>query len=128
MTDRPYRILVTGSRDWDDEDAIEKVLHNAFIAAGSRMDTVLVHGGARGADMTAAYLWERQGLRAEAHRARWDDLGLSAGPARNREMVLSGVDVCYAFIRNQSTGATGCVEIARSFGVPTYVFEYEHLH
>jgi hypothetical protein len=121
----PVRILVTGSRDWDDEEAIEKVLHNAFITAGTRMDTVLVHGGARGADTIAARLWARQGLPTEEHPADWDRYGTSAGYLRNREMVLSGPLACFAFIRDASPGTSSCIELARQFGIPTYVFEYE---
>lgn len=124
MTD-PARILVTGSRDWDDEEAIEKVLHNAFVTAGSRTDTVLVHGGARGADAIAAALWSRQGLPTEEHRADWEAHGRGAGHIRNGHMVRLGADVCYAFIRNGSKGATGCARLARDAMIPTYVFEYE---
>jgi hypothetical protein len=126
MTDpTPYRILVTGSRNWDDEHAIEKVLHNAFITAGSRMDTVLVHGGARGADTIAAALWSRQGLPTDEFPAQWNLYGKTAGYLRNREMVLSGPSACFAFIRDNSPGTSSCIELARHFGIPTYVFEYE---
>ena len=121
---RPVRILVTGSRDWDDERTIEKVLRDAFTTAGSDERTTLVHGSAAGADTIADWIWTRQGLPSEPHPADWERFGRSAGHVRNREMVLSGVEVCFAFLKDNSTGTRNCIETARSLGVPTYVFDY----
>jgi hypothetical protein len=113
------RILITGSREWDDADRIRAVLayhRQAFPGA------ILVHGNARGADHIAARIWKSWGLPTEAHPvtdAEWER-SRGAGHARNRRMIEAGADVCLAFIRNNSPGTTRCVQWALEAGIPTY--------
>ena len=108
------RVLVTGSRDWADRQAIAAALRD-WQAPGA----VLVHGGARGADRIAAALWRSWGLRDEPHPADWHRHGRAAGPIRNQQMVAAGADVCLAFIRHASRGATHCAATAEHAGIPT---------
>lgn len=111
------RILVTGSRTWTDNAPIRAELDQwRHRLPGA----VLVHGNARGADRIAAAIWRRWDLPTEAHPAQWNRLGRGAGHARNRAMITLGADVCLAFIRDGSPGATGCAELAEAAGIPTY--------
>jgi hypothetical protein len=103
------RILVTGSRTWTDNTIIRDAL-TPFRTPGA----VLVHGNARGADRIAAGIWRTWGLPTEAHTADWDTHGRAAGMHRNRHMVALGADMCLAFIRDHSPGATHCAAIARA--------------
>jgi len=108
------RILVTGSRTWTDNAVIRAAL-TPLRAPG----VVLVHGHARGADRIAASIWRSWGLPTEAHPADWDTHGRAAGLLRNRHMVTLGADICLAFIRDQSPGATHCAATAEQAGIPT---------
>ena len=119
------RILVTGSRDWTDGEAIRVALILAWADAGypSLNRVTVVHGGARGADAIAEALARRQGFATECHPAAWDTRGRAAGVIRNSEMVNAGADVCLAFIRNRSRGATHCADLAEKAGIPTRRFE-----
>lgn len=111
------RILVTGSRTWDDPAPIRAALeHWRQQLPGA----VLVHGNARGADRIAADIWHSWGLTTEAHPADWDRFGRAAGPARNQAMVAAGAAVCLAFIRDASPGATGCAKLAEAASIRTY--------
>lgn len=110
------RVLVTGSRTWRDSGTIRWTLLGARLVFPT---AVLVHGDAVGADRMAADVWRSWGLPVEAHPARWNELGKSAGFVRNREMVALGADACYAFIHNGSRGATSMARLAEGAGIRT---------
>lgn len=124
------RVLITGSRTWDNAAFIHAELdHVAAEARRQQAALVVVHGGARGADAIAGnWVRERrtQGwpVTAEVHPADWDRHGKSAGHRRNELMVSLGADVCLAFIRDDSPGATGCARAAHAAGIRTVRVQY----
>lgn len=113
------RVLVTGSRTWEDADTIADALMRVYKERGP---FTLVSGACpRGADRIAEQIvedWGISGMDIERHPAEWDRLGKAAGFIRNAEMVHSGVDLCLAFIRNHSSGASHCAGVASRHGVP----------
>lgn len=118
MTD-PYRVLVTGSRDWNDELAIVGALQDIAAEHPADGELILVHGACpTGADAIANNWAVKYGCLIEAHPAAWWKYGRIAGPRRNTEMVEAGADVCLAFIRNGSRGATHCADTAERAGIP----------
>ena len=135
------RLIVTGSRRWDDAGRIEQVLkgirEQEYFA-----DAVLVHGNARGVDQAAAEAWERMGGTTCAMPARWSQCGRecppnhqrprnsgrycpTAGHRRNQRMVDGGADLCLAFSRDQSAGCADCVRRAQQAGIPVLFFDYD---
>lgn len=117
-----YVAIVTGSRDWTDQDAVWDALEDQF--AENRFSVryfYVVHGAARGADAMAQawvdYKADPQ-IVALPYPADWDNLGRRAGMARNKKMIDRGADVVLAFIRNNSPGASGCVRLAEKAGIP----------
>jgi hypothetical protein len=123
MTAAPYRILVTGSRDWPDHDVIYDALDAALNAAPKDRDTWLVVGDCpRGADRIA-YQWAVTAMvPIDVHLADWATHGKAAGPIRNGAMVRAGANLCLAFIQAGSRGATHTLELARRAGIPTRVW------
>jgi hypothetical protein len=126
MSDKPYRILVTGSRDWDDmltiRDAIAKVRTD-----DTDEPIVVVHGACpKGADAIAAYLVDKAypsfRMSAEAHPADWQAEPRRGGFIRNELMVNLGADVCLAFIKNGSKGASHTAGLAEKAGIETRRF------
>lgn len=119
------RILVTGSRDWGDADRVKTAISDAWVSLGRPPveRVTLVHGGARGADTIARGFARAIGMSVEEHPAAWDTRGRAAGPIRNSEMVNAGADVCLAFIRNGSRGASNCADLAERAGIRTVRFE-----
>jgi hypothetical protein len=108
------RLLITGSRTWNDWDTIRSAL-----AARYSPDTVLVTGACRqGADAIAEAVWRRFGGQVERH-PYWTQHGRAGGPMRNKHMVGLGADECLAFIRDGSAGASGCAAMAEAAGIPT---------
>ena len=110
------RILVTGSRDWSHRDVMADALRG--FSDGSPI--TIVHGGARGADQMAGEWARKHGLEEEVFPAQWNTHGKRAGFVRNAEMVATQPDVCVAFIKNQSKGATMTADLAEAAGIPTY--------
>lgn len=136
----PYRVLVTGSRDWPTPQTVFDAIRDARAEVGDRPITV-IHGACHtGADAAAAYLCRRQGpgfnLTEEKHPAKGhptEDFGPwpAAGPRRNAHMVSLGADLCLAFVMpctkpncrrpqpHGSHGTTNCADLAEAAGIPT---------
>jgi hypothetical protein len=116
---KPYRVLVTGSRNWEDQAAIWQALAEIVRQLPPDRDVVLVHGACpRGADEMAHQWMCRYGGTIEAHPANWVKHGKAAGFRRNAEMVVLGADVCLAFIKDGSRGASHTARLAEEAGIP----------
>lgn len=111
------RVLVCGSRDWEDEDEIADVL--ADLIAGAPV--TIVHGGARGADYIAGKIAEFYGYAVEVFPADWERYGKRAGFIRNVAMLDTRPDRVVAFQRNGSRGTQHTIDEARKRGIPVDV-------
>lgn len=118
------RILITGSRDWDVPSVMAQALLSA-IPPRTALSTVVVHGGAKGADTLAGVMARVLSAQVEVHPADWTQHGKAAGPIRNKHMVSLGADLCLAFIKNDSRGATHCAELAEKAGIPVKYFRID---
>lgn len=115
------RILVTGSRDWLDFGMVESAIAGATSGTPTEA-VVIVHGACpTGADDMAVDVAISLGFGLEEHPADWTKYGRRAGPIRNAEMVVLGADLCIAFIKDGSPGATFTMELARNAGIPVEV-------
>ncbi|MGK5531560.1 hypothetical protein [Streptomyces sp. URMC 129] len=140
----PYRLLITGSRDWPTPatvharcDAHLRIAHAAgrglLVIHGMCMNR---HGDLIGADRHAdewARAARRAGLpvRVERHPAEQYGAWPRCGPDRNGVMVARGADACEAFISpctrprcprpglHGSHGASHCAGLAAQAGIPT---------
>ena len=85
------RVLVCGGRDFTDYGLLCKILEEIG-------PTVIIAGGARGAD-TLAKIWARSNsIDYEEYRAEWEKYDKAAGPIRNKKMLEEGnPDLVVAF-------------------------------
>lgn len=116
------RLLITGSRDWRDEQSIAAHLDLAWRQLGEPEHMTLISGACpTGADRIAESVAELRGWNIERHPADWAALGKRAGFLRNAEMVQSDADLCIAFIRDSSRGASMTIELAQKAGLTTWI-------
>ena len=108
-------VLVCGSRDWSDGNAIAERLD--MLGRG----TTIIHGAARGADRMAGKLAQAFGYVVEEYPADWRGKGRRAGILRNLEMLDAKPDLVLAFQRNGSTGTQHTIDEARKRGIPVEV-------
>lgn len=142
-----FRVIFTGSQEWDDETAPHRVLemyaHHAFDLG---LTLLAVHGKAhRGLD-SIIWRWvlkhQRIGwpVAQETHPTDWyvpctdrcrplsghrrvkngREWCPAAGQYRNEHMISAGARACEAFIRDYSHGASRTYELARKAGIPTH--------
>lgn len=125
------RVLVTGSRNWQEHEtvfgALDYIAAEAVVAGHTEI--VLVHGACpTGADAHADF-WGRHStmhgipIHVERHPADWEQYGKAAGPIRNADMVALGADVVLAFIQPDSRGTRNCVELAEKAGLKVAKFQ-----
>lgn len=112
-----YRLLITGSRNWDNWDVIREAL--SVVHAEHGTNVILVHGCARGADTMCAAVAQQYEWTIEEHPADWDKHGRAAGPIRNAQMVALGADLCIGFLGVASKGTRHCLAQAEKAGIPT---------
>lgn len=144
------RILITGSRDWRDLDAIKDALRAEYRKQPGPME--IVHGDAHGADRLAARAADE--LTDEEHYligirkypADWEaycspvcwqhrkkrrngtEYCPRQGHIRNERMVNLGADVCLAFPMARSKGTWGCMDLAEGAGIEVINLGAERTH
>ena len=78
-----------------------------------------------GVDQSFNVAGSELGIAVEPHLADGKGMGNVAGPARNREMVQAGADLCIALHRTLETGkgTRDCVRQALAAGIPVCLIE-----
>lgn len=114
------RIIVAGSRSFDDYELLKRTLD----ALTSRLtEVVVISGGARGADKLGERWAFERGHTYQVYHPDWDRLGKSAGPARNSEMVANA-DAAVFFHDGVSKGTADCMSKARLAGLKVKVIHF----
>ena len=116
-----YKVLVTGCRDWADED----IVFQSLTALENHHGQIRVVCGdcKTGADKMARDWAASKGYDRDIHvfRADWSR-GRRGGPERNQNMVdRGGAVVCLAFWDGKSRGTLDCLTRAVAAGIPVTV-------
>lgn len=91
------RILVCGSRTWEDRPTIERAMHLLHATQGISQ---VIEGGATGADSIAKSVALAMGIPVTTIHAQWAKYGKAAGPLRNQAMLQWNPDLVLAFHEN----------------------------
>lgn len=108
------RILVCGDRNWSDFNIIKRELSKYPNG------TIIIEGDCRGADNIGEYIAKQLGFEVIKFPANWEKYGKSAGPIRNRQMLIEGKpDLILAFHSNiqNSRGTKNMIETANKSGI-----------
>lgn len=111
------KVLVCGSRYWVNIEPILDRLRKLDQA------TVVITGGANGADLLAESASRLLNLKCIVIRAEWNKYGLAAGPIRNRKMLDMRPDLVIAFHENLSSskGTMDTIKEAERRGISTEI-------
>ena len=110
------KIAVVGSRTFNDYGLLKRIV--------SRIKpTVIVSGGAQGADLLAERYARESGLELMVFKPNWKRFGRAAGPVRNKEIVAAA-DLVIAFWDGKSFGTRSTLKLARKMGKPVHVVRF----
>lgn len=118
------KVLVCGSRrmPWKLQELVFNTIRNL-----STRPTLIIEGGARGADIYGKIAAIYLGIPWQEFPANWEKHGKKAGHIRNQQMLDAGPELVIAF--HPSSGCTpGTLDMitrARNAGVPVQVVTYD---
>lgn len=131
----PFRVIITGSRTWRDNELIRQAIRRVLDDVTDR-PIVWVHGACKvGADAAADCYLDYLGADIKRYPAEWRRLGKGAGFIRNAAMVEAGADLVLAFVAecakpgcveprpHHSHGASHTVGLASAAGIPVRPYE-----
>lgn len=111
------KILVCGGRDYGNYHRVRDVLYPFLDRV-----TVIIEGGARGADACARMFASDYGIENVIFPADWDKYGKGAGHIRNQQMLDEGKpDLVVAFPGGR--GTANMIERAEKVGVEVIKIE-----
>jgi hypothetical protein len=106
-------IVVTGGRDYRDEKKVFETLNKLHA---TKTVTLVVEGGASGADDLARAWALANGISVKTYPAQWNEYGKLAGPIRNGQMLdEERPDLVVAFPGGR--GTANCTKQARERGL-----------
>jgi hypothetical protein len=111
------KVLVCGSRSWDEHGPVRRRV------ADFPPETVIIHGGAAGADWFASIAASQSGLDQVVYPPNWKRHGRRAGIVRNLAMLDAQPDLVIAFWDGKSAGTRHTITEARKRGIPVEVIE-----
>lgn len=133
---RELRIIVAGSRGFEDYQLLSNILMN-YLSEMDDKDVVdnpnqvkFISGTARGADTLGeqfAYTYEYDVKRFVPD---WDTYGKSAGYRRNAEMAKYASEaygVLFAFWDGKSKGTKHMIDLAKKYGLEVHVVNYKEM-
>jgi hypothetical protein len=115
------RVLICGGRAFDDLPFFDSTMDKLHER---HRFSVVVHGGASGADAMAHFWAGFNSLPIEVYHADWKRHGKAAGPIRNQRMIDQGKpDLVVAFPGGR--GTADMLRRARAAGIAAHSFEQE---
>lgn len=121
------RVIVAGSRDFDDYEFMRKTLDEILVNMPPS-NTCIVSGVARGADALGERYARERGYKIAPFPAKWRDekgnYDPGAGYARNAQMAETGTHLV-VFWDGQSKGTRNMLSAASGRGIEIRIIRFE---
>ena len=121
-----YRIIVAGSRDFNDYLLLQTKLTD-YLLPLTDGEIEIISGTARGADTLGEQYESAHNLKCVKFPATWADYGKRAGYIRNGEMAKYASEehgVLFAFWDGKSSGTKHMINFAYKYGLEVHVIKY----
>lgn len=119
------RIIVAGSRDFQDYKLLKETLENYIT---SNDDIEIVSGCASGADILGERFAKENNIHCVTFPAIWHVYGKAAGYRRNVQMAMYATHhtngVLFAFWDGKSKGTKHMINIAKEYGLEIHIIKY----
>lgn len=104
------KLLICGDRNWNNKKRMKDIISNL-----NPQPSLIIQGGASGADSLAGIIAYELEIKCLIFPARWEVFGKAAGPIRNRQMIAEKPDLVFAFHSNieKSKGTKDMINVAR---------------
>ena len=119
------KVLICGGVVFNDETLFTETLDSVI----DKENTIIVSGGAKGADSLAEKYAAANGIEIKVFPAEWNKYGRSAGPIRNKKMLDYISDdagsLVIAFWNGKSRGTKNTIENAQKMKIATFIVNYK---
>ena len=118
------RIIVCGGTDFDDYDYFTRKMDMMLKSYGN---IKLVSGHAKGADSFVEIYAAEKDIPIQVFPAEWKRYGRTAGPIRNRAMLVYAMEetpAVIAFWNGKSRGSGNMLKLAKDHGVECQILYY----
>ena len=119
-----YRVIIAGSRAFDDYDILCKYCDRLLSQKQATHQIVIISGTSRGADTLGERYAHERGYAVEKYPADWNRDGKAAGPIRNAQMAKVA-DALIAFWDGQSKGTANMINLARLKPLPFRIVRFD---
>lgn len=120
METKGNKVAVVGSRSFTDYEKLNKTLSDYHAKTGI---TLVVSGGAAGADSMAERFARENNISTSIHKPDWKKYGRAAGFIRNKD-IIAECDVCFAFWDGSSRGTANDIELCNKMNKPCYIINF----
>lgn len=116
-----FKVIIAGTRDFSDIDLLRDKCDQILA---TKNEVEVVSGACRGADYLGEVYAKEKGYTITQFKAKWSELGKSAGYVRNAEMA-EYADALIAFWDGKSKGTKHMIDLAEKNNLQIRIVRYD---